>query len=144
MGRLSEESRLRRFLAAKPRLTSSELRYLTEVDGYDHYAIVAVPVDRWDAPIVAVARFVRLLDEDPTTAEAAIVVADELQGKGLGKHLARAIADAARARGIQRIQASMLSDNPPALALMRVIGERLEDGGHEHGVHAVVAQLAAA
>jgi hypothetical protein len=37
----------------------------------------------------------------------------------------------------------MLSQNPPALALMRVIAERLSDGGHDHGVHQVVAELAA-
>lgn len=140
--RLSEESRLRRFLGAKPRLTSSDLRYLTEVDGVNHYAVVAVLGDLEDAQIVGVARWVRLVD-DAATAEAAVVVGDELQGKGLGKALARALADAARRRGIRRIRASLLSDNPPALALMRVIGERLTDTGHVHGVHEVVVDLAA-
>jgi RimJ/RimL family protein N-acetyltransferase len=72
-----------------------------------------------------------------------VVVGDRLQGKGLGKILAREIADAARTRGIRRIRASILSDNPPALALMRVIGERLTDSGHDQGVHDVVAELAA-
>jgi GNAT superfamily N-acetyltransferase len=138
--RLSEESRLRRFLGPKPRLTTSDLRYLTEVDGFNHYAVVAVMGDRAD--IVAVARWVRLVD-DPESAEAAVVVGDPLQGKGLGKLLARELADSARRRGIKRITASILSDNPPALALMRVIGERLTDGGHHHGVHEVVAELAA-
>jgi GNAT superfamily N-acetyltransferase len=136
--RLSDQSRLRRFLAAKPRLTSSDLRYLTEVDGVNHYAVVALS----EGHIVAVARWVRLVD-DPTIAEAAVVVGDSLQGKGLGKILARELADAARARGVTRIQASILSDNPPALALMKVIGDRLTDGGHDHGVHQLVAELAA-
>jgi GNAT superfamily N-acetyltransferase len=136
--RLSERSRLHRFLGSKPRLTKSDLRYLTEVDGTNHYAVVAL----LGADIVGVARWVRLID-DPEEAEAAVVVGDRLQGKGLGKILAREIADAARTRGIRRIRASILSDNPPALALMRVIGERLTDGGHDHGVHDVVAELAA-
>src|SRR4028118_920098 len=39
--RLSAETVYRRFLAAKPRLTSSELRYFTEVDNHDHIAPVA-------------------------------------------------------------------------------------------------------
>src|SRR5438552_3334537 len=39
---LSDETRNRRFLAPKPRLTPRELRYLTEVDGCDHAALVAV------------------------------------------------------------------------------------------------------
>jgi RimJ/RimL family protein N-acetyltransferase len=136
--RLSERSRLRRFLAPKPRLTASDLRYLTEVDGVGHYAVVATT----GVDIVGVARWVRLV-EDAEAAEAAIVVGDSLQGKGLGKILARELADSARARGIRRIRASIMSDNPPAHALMRVIGERLTPGGHDHGVHELVAELAA-
>jgi len=124
---LSEESRRQRFLGPKPSLSAAELRYLTEVDGHDHYAIVAVPDDGPDADherIVAVARFVRLAD-DPQAAEAAIVVCDELQGKGLGGLLARRLSDAARDRGIERLTASISAENRPALALMRQIDERL-------------------
>jgi RimJ/RimL family protein N-acetyltransferase len=138
--RLSETSRQKRFLGPKPRLTASELRYLTEVDGRDHYAIVAVLPGTDD--IVASARWVRLAS-DPLAAEAAVVVCDDLQGKGLGKELARMLADAARERGIRRIHATMLSDNPPAMALMHVIAARLSDGGHQQGMHEVVAELAA-
>jgi GNAT superfamily N-acetyltransferase len=138
LARLSEQSRLKRFLGSKPKLTASDLRYLTEVDGVNHYAVVALI----DGHIVGVARWVRLHD-DPTSAEAAVVVADHLQGKGLGKALARQLADAARARGVKRITASILSENPPAAALMKVIGDRLTDGGHHDGVHELVAELAA-
>src|SRR3954469_10255713 len=74
---LSERSRLRRFLGPKPRLTASDLRYLTEVDGVNHYAVVAL----WGRHIVGVARWVRLID-DPEEAEVAVVVGDPLQGKG--------------------------------------------------------------
>jgi RimJ/RimL family protein N-acetyltransferase len=135
---LSERSRLRRFLGPKPRLTASDLRYLTEVDGVNHYAIVAIS-GRY---IVGVARWVRLV-EDPEEAEVAVVVGDPLQGRGLGKILARQLADAARARGIRRMRASIMSDNPPALALMRVIAGRLTDAGRHDGVHELVADLAA-
>ena len=137
--RLSEQSRLKRVLGPKPKLTASDLRYLTEVDGVNHYAVVAL--DR-AGHIVGVARWVRLHD-DPTTAEAAVVVGDHFQGRGLGKALARDLADAARARGVKRITASIMSDNPPAAALMRVIADRLTDGGHHQGVHELVAELAA-
>jgi GNAT superfamily N-acetyltransferase len=136
--RLSERSRLRRFLGPKPRLTSSDLRYLTEVDGVNHFAVVALAVGE----IVGVARWVRLVD-DPAEAEAAVVVGDALQGRGLGKLLARELADAARSRGVRRIRASILSDNPPAHALMRVIAHRLTQGVHDRGVHEVTADLAA-
>ena len=139
-GRFSDESMRRRFLGPKPRLSGSELRYLTEVDGYDHYAIVAVPLDDLDS-IVAVARFVRLQD-DPATAEAAIIVADELQGHGLGKRMAHQLADAARDRGIRRFTASMLTDNKAALALMRTLSDRL-DSHYAEGYREVVSELAA-
>lgn len=139
--RLSPASIQKRFLGPKPKLTKGELRYLTEVDGVDHYALVAV-VPAWDGAIVAVARSVRLAGK-PEDAEAAIIVCDDVQGRGLGKVLARMLADHARRSGVRRIHATMLSQNPAALALMQVIAERLRDGGHVHGVHEIVAELAA-
>ena len=138
---LSEETRRRRFLGAKPRLSRAELQYLTEVDGESHFALVAVLADRLDH-VVAVARYVRL-GAEPTTADAAIVVGDPWQRKGLGRRLAIMLADAASAHGVRRFSAAMLSDNPGPLALMRTLTERLESGGHQHGVREVVADLAA-
>ena len=138
--RFSDESMRRRFLSPKPRLTTTELRYLTEVDGDSHYAIVAVPLDDLDS-VVAVARFVRLPD-DPLTADASIIVADELQGRGLGKRMAHELADAARDRGIRRFTAAMLTDNKAALALMRTLSDRLESH-YEDGYREVVTELAA-
>ncbi len=54
---LSDDSRYRRFLAASPRLSDAQLRYLTEVDHHDHEALVALTED---GEPVAVGRFVRL------------------------------------------------------------------------------------
>src|SRR5437764_4528142 len=141
VSRLSVESRYRRFLSPKPRLTAAELRYLTEVDGRAHYALVAQLADDPTA-IVAVARFVRLAS-DRTTAEAAIVICDGLQRRRLGTQLARMLGDAARRRGIRRFVATVLSDNPAAMRLMRTLATRLEDGAHEHGVHSVTMDIAA-
>jgi GNAT superfamily N-acetyltransferase len=138
---LSDETRRRRFLGAKPRLTAGELRYLTEVDGEAHVALVAVLADRLDH-VVAVARYVRL-PGDPATADAAIVVGDPWQRRGLGRRLAVMLADAARVQGIERFSATMLSDNPAGLALMRTLARRLESGGNDRGVREFVAELAA-
>jgi len=141
LGLLSDETRRRRFLGAKPRLSRAELRYLTEVDGESHLALVAVLADRLDH-VVAVARYVRL-PSDPATADAAIVVGDPWQRQRLGTRLAIMLADAAREQGIQRFSATMLSDNPAALALMRTLTRRLQHGAHADGVREVVADLAA-
>jgi RimJ/RimL family protein N-acetyltransferase len=138
---LSEASIRKRFLAAKPRFTRAELRYLTEVDGVNHIALVAVLEDDPDQ-LVAVARCVRLPDR-PDTAEMAIVVGDPWQNQGLGRALATALADAALAAGIRRFAATMLGDNEPARRLMRTFALRLEEGLVAGGVREVLVELAA-
>ena len=137
---LSEQSRHQRFLAPKPRLSSGEVRYLTQIDGNDHFALVATLADDPEQ-LVGVARFVRSCD-DPTEAEMAIVISDELQGQGLGKRMGLLVADAARERGVQRFVASMLSDNLAAHRIFRAISVRLTSG-HSGGVRELVAELAA-
>jgi GNAT superfamily N-acetyltransferase len=139
--RLSDESIRKRFLAAKPRFSSAELRYLTEVDGFNHIALVAVLEDHPNT-LVAVARCVRLPDR-PATAEMAIVVGDPWQNQGLGRALATALADAARATGIRRFAATMLGDNAAARRLMRTFALRLEEGHVSGGVREVLVELAA-
>jgi RimJ/RimL family protein N-acetyltransferase len=141
LARLSPESQRRRFLTAKPSFTSSELRYLTELDGIDHVAVLAVLADEPDA-IVGVARFVRLRDL-PDTAEVAIVVGDAFQGQGLGRELGRRIADEARDRSVRRFTATMLGDNVAAHRLFHAISDRLE-GRVEGGTRVLVADIAAA
>ncbi|HWM07696.1 MAG TPA: GNAT family N-acetyltransferase [Solirubrobacteraceae bacterium] len=138
---LSEASIRKRFLAAKPRFSRSELRYLTEVDGVNHLALVAVLEDDPDQ-LVAVARCVRLPDR-PGTAEMAIVVGDPWQGQGLGRELARRLADTALAVGIRRFAATMLGDNEAARRLMRTFSRRLEEGRVSGGVREVLVELAA-
>jgi RimJ/RimL family protein N-acetyltransferase len=138
---LSEESIRKRFLAAKPRFSAAELRYLTEVDGVNHIALVAV-LERDPEQLVAVARCVRLPDR-PDTAEMAIVVGDPWQMQGLGRELATRLADAALAAGIRRFAATMLGDNEAARRLMRTFSRRLQEGWAGSGVREVLVELAA-
>ena len=141
LGRLSKRSVYQRFLAPKPRLTTSELRYLTEVDFIDHYALVAVLGQRPEV-VVAVGRWVRD-GEHPDRAEVAVVVADDLQGRGVGTTLGTALADAAVRRDITRFTATMLPDNNAAHRLFARLSRRL-DVVSNGVVDEVVAELAAA
>lgn len=141
LAQVSAETIRRRFLAAKPRFSVGELRYLTEVDGHHHLALVAVLAEDPEQ-IVAVARCVRLPDR-PDTAEFAIVVGDAVQGRGVGGLLARALADAAREAGIRRFAATMLADNAAVRGLMRTISARLEQERISDGVRELVVDLAA-
>jgi GNAT superfamily N-acetyltransferase len=117
--KLSPESRYLRFFAPKSELTDAELRYLTECDGVDHLAIGASRVtdDGSEGDGLGVARFIRTVD-DPTVAEAAIAVLDEVQGQGLGTVLFVRLVAAARERGIARFRCEVLAEN---VAMMEMI-----------------------
>src|SRR4051794_31848533 len=126
---LSPESQHARFLSAKPSFSLAELRYLTEVDGWDHVALVASPVDDPEA-IVGVARFVRD-HAAPDTAEFAIVVDDAWHGLGLGTALAEALVERALARGVKKFTATTLSDNHAVHRLIANIARRLEPATYD-------------
>src|SRR5438876_2892092 len=78
---LSPETRFRRFLGYMDKLRPPLLRYLTEIDYVDHFAWVGLDADTGQG--IGVARYVRMRD-DPTAAEAAIVVVDQFQRRGAG------------------------------------------------------------
>jgi protein lysine acetyltransferase len=140
LSRLSPETVQRRFMSPKPRFSSAELRYLTELDGYNHVALVVTPVGHpeW---IAGVARFVRSA-EDPATAEFAILVADPYQRRGLGRQLAMLLTARAQAHGVRRFTATTQGDNVPAQKLIEAIADHL-DYVRRGAVTEVVAELAA-
>jgi RimJ/RimL family protein N-acetyltransferase len=139
---LSELSVRRRFLSSRRKFTQAELRYLTEVDGRNHVAIVAESPTQPARRLIGVARFVRLQD-DPDTAEVAIVVADDFQGRGVGSLLARELAARARGLGVKRFTATMAGDNRPALRLMEKLTQHLERHPAGRGTTDAVIDLAA-
>jgi len=118
--RLSPESRRRRFLAPKPKLTARDLAFLTEVDRDRHVALVAL--DR-DGAIVAVARYAAWPDR-PGHSEIAFAVADDWHGRGLASALVDLLVSHARGAGVAALTASTLSENAPAHALLRRFGFR--------------------
>jgi RimJ/RimL family protein N-acetyltransferase len=129
VARLSPESVYKRFMTPVERLSESQLRYLLEVDHRSHEALMAVDEDSGDA--VGVARFVRLPDA-PDTAEAAVVVVDDWQGRGLGKALSQLLGERAVELGIARFEALLLVDNEPMMALLESLGPvrtLMRDGG---------------
>ena len=109
--RLSPDSRYARFMAPKATLTDRELRYLTELDGVDHFAIGAIRRHLVSKPEgVGSARFVRLSDQ-PDTAEAAVTVLDDFQGKGLGSIMLQRLIEAAWERDVRWFRNELLAEN---------------------------------
>lgn len=117
--RLSDCSRERRFCGAKPRLSELELANLARVDRDSHVLVAYVD---GDAAPVGIARLVR----DESSAEIALAVADDHQGRGVGSVLATELAADARAAGIARLTATICGDNPGMVALLRRLGGSLE------------------
>jgi GNAT superfamily N-acetyltransferase len=132
---LSPQSAYGRFLTGKSSLTDAELRYLTEIDGVDHIALVVL--GRYGG-LVAVGRIVRDRARRDT-AELAVVVADDWQRRGIGRLLTRELT---LRSGVERVSGTMLATNRAALALMRGIGP-LEYSAISAGVREVVARVGA-
>ena len=127
--RLSPTSRYRRFLTVMSELSDEMVRYLTEVDGVDHVAIVAT-TDSLDLKTeigLGVARVIRL-EGEPTVAEAAVTVSDEAQRKGIGRLLVRTVAEAALERGVRTIRAEVLATNAPMRRLLDEVGAVVRSG----------------
>jgi GNAT superfamily N-acetyltransferase len=117
--RLSPESKYMRFFAMKPHLSSSDTRYLLDVDGRNHVALAAFAPGDPDR-IVAVARFVRSADR-PWTAEFAITVSDDLHGQGVGSALMARLIAAAVDVGIDCFVATVLAENAGAHGLIDAV-----------------------
>lgn len=130
--RLSDETRYRRYHGVKGALTKGDLRYLTEVDGHQHVALVAVSDD---GTFGGVARVVA----DGDDSELAIVVADDVQGAGVGGLLLQALLKRAREEGHHRIIFEVQADNHRALRCFQGLGAR--QVGIRSGVCRLVVDL---
>lgn len=120
---LSLDSRHKRFHVGLRELSPSLLKLLTDVDQTLHVAWVAQSLEL-GFPVVADARYVRGA-EQPGHAEFAVAVADDWQGRGLGRRLIAHLAAHARQKGVQRLHGDVLADNRRMLALLRDQGGRL-------------------
>ena len=117
---LSAASGYQRLMSPR-RLSAEEIRRFTDIDDQREMALIATtPVDGRERQI-GVARYVK--DESvPGEAEFAIVLADDWQGRGLGRKLLASLLAAAHADGVQRAVATTLSSNDAMLALARRLG----------------------
>jgi GNAT superfamily N-acetyltransferase len=131
--RLSPESKYRRFFSAPATLSEATLDYLTQTDGRNH---VAIGAELGDAGAdtsygIGIARFVRL-PEDPTTAEAAVAVIDEMQHRGVGRLLLGELVRAAREREVTTFICHVLPENEPIRSLLQQLDDQatphLEEG----------------
>ena len=119
---LSPASRRARFHAPVRSLPPAQIAALTQVDQFDHVALVAEPFEADGAAggatvIVAEARFV--VEAPGHGAEIALAVADAWQGVGLGLALLGHLCRLGRLRGLLHLRADVLVDNVAMLSLLR-------------------------
>jgi acetate---CoA ligase (ADP-forming) len=114
--RLTPETIRLRFFGPR-RLEREEVSSFTDLDMKDRFALIAETGGR----LVGVSRFDRL-DEDPATAEFAVLVEDAEQGRGIGTALLRALVQPARDLGITRFEGDVMRENSKMLGMMRDAG----------------------
>jgi GNAT superfamily N-acetyltransferase len=115
---LSDRTIYFRYFAPKRELSKADLAYLTTVDYQDRFAFIAL--DRDD--IVGVGRYDVVPGKSPKTAEIAFVIADDMQGRGLGSILLEHLAAVARERGVRKFEAEVLRVNQAMLATFTSAG----------------------
>jgi RimJ/RimL family protein N-acetyltransferase len=117
--RMSGESRYRRFMSHKKKLSDQELDFFTRLDHDLHEAIGAL--DPATGEGAGVARMHRLA-EDPSVAEAAVTVVDDWQGRGLGGVLLDRLTARARELGVRHFEATLFTTNKAMLRLFEKLG----------------------
>ena len=117
---LSEESKYFRFMNSMQELTETMLVRFTQIDYSREMALIAVTVEHGKETEIGVARFA--INPDGDSCEFALVVADNLQGKGLGQKLMVSLMEAAREKGLSSIEGEVLSNNHNMIKLMTRLG----------------------
>jgi RimJ/RimL family protein N-acetyltransferase len=117
--RMSGESRYRRFMSHKKKLTEQELDFFTRLDHDLHEAIGALDAGTGEG--AGVARMHRRPD-DPSIAEAAVTVVDDWQGRGLGGVLLGRLTARARELGVRHFEATLFTTNKAMLRLFEKLG----------------------
>lgn len=112
MARLSPDARYRRFMSTIAELSPERLRYLTEIDYEDHFALTALALDHEPPLGIGFARYIRDPDKHHV-AEPAFTVVDAYQGRGLGSLLLERIMRDAVGNNITHFRATLLADNIP-------------------------------
>lgn len=121
---LTPASKYYRFHAALRELTADMLDHFTRVDYPDEMALIATIDEGGAEREIGVARYVRTSAAD--TAEIAVVISDEWQGKGIGGRILKDLRGIAQQAGIRHFEARVLPDNQRMLQLAQRLGFRIK------------------
>lgn len=120
--RLSPESIFLRFLTRLKELGRPQAERLANVDYQTQMALVAT----LGPDVIGVARYAPAMGQGPGYVEAAVVVEDEYQSRGLGTLLLTRLADYAREHDVEAFVASIHPSNERIMRFIRKSGLRNE------------------
>ncbi|MHC4759444.1 MAG: GNAT family N-acetyltransferase, partial [Planctomycetota bacterium] len=112
---LSETSVSKRYMTRTRSFSHKDVQQLTNIDYSNNLAIVGTVPGVSGEEIVAIAQY--FLDQKTEAAEAAFIVQDEWQKKGMGTFLLDYITKVAIKHGVKRFHATVLPNNKPMLAI---------------------------
>src|SRR5664279_1664876 len=112
-GRSSAKTLYMRYFSAISTVSDRQIEFFTDVDYDSRVGLVAV----LGGEIIAAGTYHRDPVGDTDSAEAAFLVEDSQQGRGLGSILLEHLAAAAQERGIRRFTAEVLSENTKMLGV---------------------------
>ena len=128
---LSEESIYYRFFSRARIMSHAQVQRFTTIDYRKELAIVGVVEEEEQEEIIAVGRYVA--EPGTNMAEAAFLVRDDWQGRGIGTWLQKYLIEVAKSQGIAGFTAHVLRENTRVLDLVHKSGltieSTLEDGG---------------
>jgi acetyltransferase len=124
LARLSDRSHRQRYMLPRSRAAEAlerEARRMVLGATGDHVTLIVLSQPPGSATALAVGELARD-HENPTSAEVAIMVRDDVQGQGIGTLLGTRLLQAAERLGITTIRADLLVENSASLRLIRRLG----------------------
>ncbi len=129
---LSDKSTYRRFISQRKDMPHERLQEFVVID-YTREMVILVTVggeEEQNEEVIAVGQYG--IDEKLHSAEVALVVRDDWQGKGVGSELLAYLTHLARQQGLLGFTAEVLAENHPMLRLFEKMGfdtqSRTEEG----------------
>jgi acetyltransferase len=108
------------------------LARFTQVDYDREMALIAVDRSKGKEVQIGVARYV--INPDWESCEFAIVISQDWQGHGLGRHLMLRLIEIARARGLRIMTGQILAANVRMLAMAKALGFTFDDSIEDPGI----------
>jgi acetyltransferase len=136
---LSPEARYFRFMSTIRELSPQMLARFTQIDYDREMALIAVAGRDGREEEVGVTRYIT--NPDGASCEFAIVIDDEWQARGLGRHLMTQLIEIARSRGLATMSSDILAANQAMLALAVSLGFMIGEVPGEAGLRRATLAL---